>query len=108
MESDGKRVPGPVGSGRTMGCAPNSRKEGEMTRNLALKLAAAVVVASVGTGAAGLDADAQGFPKLIDPAVDLGAQTPGPELGWADSIYITSRVDAGGHEIGILLHVVSI
>lgn len=79
-----------------------------MIRNIAPKLAAAVVAASVGTGAAGFDADAQGFPKLIDPAVDLGAQTPGPELGWADSIYITSRVDAGGHEIGILLHVVSI
>lgn len=68
-----------------------------------LKLAATMLVASISSGAA-----AESFPRLIDPAKDFAAQTPGQELGWADSVYITSRLNAGGHDIGILLHVVSI
>lgn len=49
-----------------------------------------------------------GIPALVDASTDLAAQPPGPELGWADSIYFTSRVKAGGHDIGLLVHVVSI
>ncbi len=74
-----------------------------MIQKTVLGLATAVMAAGIAYQAA-----AQSFPRLIDPAADLGAQTPGPELGWADSIYITSRLEAGGHDVGILLHVVSI
>ncbi|RUO31245.1 lipocalin-like domain-containing protein [Aliidiomarina soli] len=74
-----------------------------MLKKTALKFAATMLVASIGTAAI-----ANSFPRLIDPATDLAAQAPGLELGWADSVYITSRLNAGGHDIGILLHVVSI
>ncbi|MCD1637032.1 hypothetical protein K7H91_25105 [Martelella mediterranea] len=74
-----------------------------MFKTTALKFAATILVASIGSEAA-----AEGFPRLIDPATDFAAQSSGSELGWADSVYITSRLDAGGHDIGILLHVVSI
>lgn len=47
-------------------------------------------------------------PLLVDTTADLAAQTPGPELGWADSIYFTSRIQAGGRNLGLLVHVVSI
>ncbi|WP_437522253.1 lipocalin family protein [Sorangium sp. So ce726] len=50
----------------------------------------------------------QGVPAMVDPAVDLAAHTPGPEMGWADSIYFTSRVKAGGHDIGLLVHTLTI
>lgn len=46
------------------------------------------------------------IPTLVDPATDLRAQTPGPEEDWADSIYFTSRVTSGGHDIGLLVHTV--
>ena len=49
-----------------------------------------------------------GVPTLVDTNADLGAQQPGPELGWADSIYFTSRLDAGGHDIGLLVHTLTI
>lgn len=45
-----------------------------------------------------------GIPSWIDPTVDLGARTPGPEASWSDSIYFASMVKAGGHEFGVLGH----
>jgi predicted secreted hydrolase len=51
---------------------------------------------------------ASGIPALVDPAADLGAKTPGPQDDWADSIYFTSRVNSGGHDIGLLVHTVRI
>ncbi|SDY85004.1 lipocalin family protein [Citreimonas salinaria] len=74
-----------------------------MFKATALTFAATILVASLGSETA-----AESFPKLIDPATDFAAQPPGPELGWADSVYITSRLNADGRDIGILLHVVSI
>ncbi|MFI7453578.1 lipocalin family protein [Nonomuraea sp. NPDC049714] len=59
-------------------------------------------------GAAKTVAAGSGIPVLVDPAVDLAARTPGPEHDWADSIYFTSRVKAGSHDIGLLVHTVSI
>jgi hypothetical protein len=55
------------------------------------------------TGTAG-----SGIPAVVDPAADLGAKTPGPEESWADSIYFTSRVRSAGHDLGLLVHTVSL
>ncbi|GAA4736339.1 lipocalin family protein [Phytohabitans rumicis] len=46
----------------------------------------------------------KGIPAVVDPAVDLGSQTPGPEITWSDSIYFTSMVKAGRQEFGVLAH----
>lgn len=48
-----------------------------------------------------------GIPAAVDPATDLAAHTPGPEAGWNDSIYFTSEVKAGGHDLGLLVHTMS-
>lgn len=45
-----------------------------------------------------------GIPAFVDPTVDLGSQTPGPEVTWSDSIYFASMVKADGHEFGVLAH----
>ncbi|HZP29194.1 MAG TPA: lipocalin family protein [Acidimicrobiia bacterium] len=45
-----------------------------------------------------------GIPALVDPAKDLAAQVPGPELTWVDSIFIAGHVRGGGHDFGILVH----
>jgi CrtC N-terminal lipocalin domain len=45
-----------------------------------------------------------GIPALVNPAADLAAQVPGPELTWVDSIFIAGRVHGGGHDFGILIH----
>jgi hypothetical protein len=66
-------------------------------------LAAERTPVSARTAAAG-----SGIPALVDPAADLGARTPGPEESWADSIYFTSRVKGDGHDIGLLMHTVSL
>lgn len=41
---------------------------------------------------------------MVDPAVDLGRHSPGPEPTWFDSIYFTSTVKADGHEFGLQVH----
>jgi hypothetical protein len=93
-----------------------------MRRNTGIKLAAAAALAAmlgsmVSSPLAQADdrnpapartVAASGIPALVDPAADLGAKTPGPEDDWADSIYFTSRVNSGGHDIGLLVHTVSI
>jgi hypothetical protein len=43
-------------------------------------------------------------PTMVDPDADLAAHSPGPETRWSDSIYFTSQVRAGGHDIGLLVH----
>jgi hypothetical protein len=48
-----------------------------------------------------------GVPALVNPAADLAAQVPGPETTWIDSIFIAGRVRGGGHEFGILIHVLA-
>jgi hypothetical protein len=45
-----------------------------------------------------------GIPGLVDPTVDLGRHTPGPEPTWVDSIYFTSTVKANGQEFGLQVH----
>jgi hypothetical protein len=45
-----------------------------------------------------------GIPAVVDPAADLAAQVPGPELTWVDSIFIAGFVHGGGHSFGILVH----
>ncbi|GGP13481.1 hydrolase [Nonomuraea glycinis] len=49
-----------------------------------------------------------GIPAMVDPTADLGAQTPGPEARWADSIYFTSQVKADGHDVGLLVHTINV
>jgi hypothetical protein len=53
------------------------------------------LVAAVGNG---------GIPAVVNPAADLAAQVPGPELTWVDSIFIAGFVHGGGHNFGILVH----
>jgi hypothetical protein len=48
-----------------------------------------------------------GIPVVVDPAADLAAQVPGPETTWIDSIFIAGRVRSGGHNFGILIHVLA-
>ena len=45
-----------------------------------------------------------GIPALVRPSANLGAQVPGPEVTWVDSIFIAGRVRGGGHDFGILIH----
>lgn len=45
-----------------------------------------------------------GIPALVNPAADLGAQVPGPEPTWVDSIFIAGFVRGGGHTFGVLVH----
>lgn len=49
-----------------------------------------------------------GIPATVDPAADLAAQAPGAEPAWADSIYFTSEVKAGGHDFGVLVHTLNL
>ncbi|MEV5408616.1 lipocalin family protein [Thermopolyspora sp. NPDC052614] len=49
-----------------------------------------------------------GIPAMVDPNADLAAKTPGPETRWADSIYFTSQVKAGGHDMGLLVHTINV
>ncbi|BCL26780.1 lipocalin family protein [Streptomyces aurantiacus] len=93
-----------------------------MQRIIGTKLGAAVALLAVllaltivPTGAQAADeaprarpattATSNGVPTMVDPNADLGAHTVGPETRWADSIYFTSEVKAGGHDIGLLVHV---
>jgi hypothetical protein len=46
-----------------------------------------------------------GIPAVVKPAADLAAQIPGPGVTWIDSIFIAGRVRGGGHNFGILLHI---
>jgi hypothetical protein len=48
-----------------------------------------------------------GIPVVVNPAADLAAQVPGPELTWIDSIFVTARVRGGGHQFGIVIHVLA-
>ena len=48
-----------------------------------------------------------GIPVVVNPAADLAAQVPGPELTWIDSIFVTGRVRGGGHQFGIVIHVLA-
>jgi hypothetical protein len=49
-----------------------------------------------------------GIPVLVNPDADLAARSagaqPGPEIG-SDSIYASSWVKGGGHDYGIIIHV---
>ena len=90
-----------------------------MSRRTGIKLAAAAALtAMLGSTASSTLAQADDtraaptravatstIPAVVDPASDLGAKS-GPEAEWADSIYFTSRVDAGGHDVGLLVHTV--
>lgn len=49
-----------------------------------------------------------GTGALVDPAVDLGTHSPGPEPTWNDSVYVASMVRAGGHDFGLLVHTLSL
>jgi hypothetical protein len=49
-----------------------------------------------------------GIPTMVDANADLRAQTQGSETRWADSIYFTSQVKAGGHDIGLLVHTINV
>lgn len=44
------------------------------------------------------------IPAVVKPAADLAAQVPGPELTWIDSIFIAGHVRGGGHNFGIIIH----
>ncbi|MHC3470758.1 lipocalin family protein [Streptomyces sp. 7R007] len=74
-------------------------------------LGAAAVPAAQATADAGtpstrrtLSTPYSGVPTTIDPAADLAAQSPAPGTQFADSIYFTSQVKAGGHDFGVLVH----
>jgi hypothetical protein len=54
------------------------------------------------------DVTNRGIPTVVNPAADLAAHVPGPELTWIDSIFIAGRVRGGGHNFGILIHVLAI
>lgn len=45
-----------------------------------------------------------GIPAVVNPAADLAAQRPGPQLTWIDSMFIAGFVHGGGHNFGILVH----
>jgi hypothetical protein len=45
------------------------------------------------------------IPAVVKPAADLAARIPGRALTWIDSIFIAGRVHGGGHDFGILIHV---
>jgi hypothetical protein len=79
-------------------------------------LATAVAVVAIGTFA-GPSAQAtdpstapaarsatSGIPGVVDPAVDLGRHSAGPEQTWFDSVYFTSSVKADGQEFGLQVH----
>ena len=92
-----------------------------MKRTTGIKLGAAVALTAllattiVPTGAqAGETTRAtpatvdNGIPTMVDPDADLGSKPAGPETRWADSIYFTSQVKAGGHDIGLLVHTINV
>lgn len=94
-----------------------------MKRSTGIKLGAAVALTALlsativptGAQAAGETSRAtpattvgNGIPTIVDPDADLGAKPPGPETRWADSIYFTSQVKAGGHDIGLLVHTINV
>lgn len=47
-------------------------------------------------------------PTVVDPGSDLGSQPAGDGPTWADSVYVTGHVRAGGHEFGYLVHVLAL
>jgi predicted secreted hydrolase len=71
----------------------------EKRRATGLVVAAAVVLTAVVSPSAQASS-----PVLVNPAVDLGAHTHGPDPTENDSIYVTSMVEAGGHHFGVLVH----
>lgn len=48
-----------------------------------------------------------GIPAVVNPAADLAAQLPGPELTWVDSIFIAGFAHGGGHSFGLLVRTAS-
>lgn len=48
-----------------------------------------------------------GVPALVDPDKGLAAQTPEIQGRWTDNIYFSSRVKAGGQDIGVVVQTVS-
>ncbi|MFK0156627.1 lipocalin family protein [Streptomyces sp. NPDC090499] len=79
----------------------------KMKNRTKLQIGTAVATAAVlgATGVASAAAAAPGIPTAVDVATDLAAHTPGTEESWNDSIYITSEVRSGGHDYGVLVHV---
>lgn len=91
-------------------------RRGRLTAGLVTAVSAALIVPGIAAAAPTQGATPSrslaavangGIPAVVNPAADLAAQVPGPGLTWIDSIFIAGFAHGGGHNFGILVHVLN-